>query len=233
MSPRPRRAERHPDLQTAIKETAWKQIAALGAPALNLRAIARDLNITAPSIYNYFSDRDALVTALIVDAFTSFADAQADTLISFPPGDHAARLRALGLAYRRWAIAYPERYQLAFGTPIAGYAAPAEITGPAAACGLSILVSVLVGANSAGRLRVATTVPMPPEVQSMLRAWQTGFAPETSLEVLNLALIIWGQVHGLVSIEIGNQFPVFITDAGAVYQLEIERIIQRFIIPAA
>ena len=31
MSQRPRREQRHPDLQTAIKETAWKQIAEFGA----------------------------------------------------------------------------------------------------------------------------------------------------------------------------------------------------------
>ena len=44
-----------------IKETAWKQIAEFGAPALSLRAIARELNISAPAIYNYFPDRDALI----------------------------------------------------------------------------------------------------------------------------------------------------------------------------
>ena len=76
MSPRPRREDRHPDLQTAIKETAWKQISVAGAPTLGLRSIARELNITAPSIYNYFPSRDDLVTALIVDAYNSLADAQ-------------------------------------------------------------------------------------------------------------------------------------------------------------
>ena len=67
---RPIKRKQITNLQEAIKETAWKQIAKFGAPTLSLRAIARELKITAPAIYNYFPNRDALVTALIVDAFT-------------------------------------------------------------------------------------------------------------------------------------------------------------------
>ena len=78
---RPTIKKQIPNLQEAIKETAWKQIAEFGAPALSLRAIARELKITAPAIYNYFPDRDALVTALIIDAYTSFGDSQ----IEAPP----------------------------------------------------------------------------------------------------------------------------------------------------
>lgn len=51
-------------MQAAILETAWRQIAESGAASLSLRAIARELGITAPAIYNYYPDRDALVTAL-------------------------------------------------------------------------------------------------------------------------------------------------------------------------
>ena len=63
---RPIKRKQIPNLQEAIKDTAWKQLAEFGAPALSLRAIARELKITAPAIYNYFPNRDALVTALIV-----------------------------------------------------------------------------------------------------------------------------------------------------------------------
>src|SRR5215207_10245624 len=122
---RPTLKKQIPNLQEAIKETAWKQITAFGAPALSLRAIARELNITAPAIYNYFPDRDALVTALIIDAFTSFGDWQLEARDSVPEEDLPGRLNAIGLAYRNWAHAYPQRYQLIFGAPIPGYKAPA------------------------------------------------------------------------------------------------------------
>ncbi|MEW5941158.1 MAG: TetR/AcrR family transcriptional regulator, partial [Chloroflexota bacterium] len=115
---RPIKKKQIPNLQEAIKEKAWRQIAEEGAPALSLRAIARALKITAPAIYNYFPRRDDLVTALIVDAFTSLAEAQRASIESLPANDLKTRLATLGLAYREWALAYPQRYQLIFGTPI-------------------------------------------------------------------------------------------------------------------
>jgi AcrR family transcriptional regulator len=106
---RPIKAKQIPNLQEAIKETAWKQIASYGAAALSLRAIARELKITAPAIYNYFPDRDALVTALIVDAFTSFGDWQLEARDSVPAEDLLGRLSTIGLAYREWARTFPQR----------------------------------------------------------------------------------------------------------------------------
>src|SRR5678816_3405079 len=118
---RPTRKKQIPNLQEVIKEEAWSQIAREGAAALSLRAIAREINITAPAIYNYFPDRDALVTALIIDAFTSFGDWQIEASDAISINKYADRLKAIGLAYRNWAHTYPQRYELVFGTPIPGY----------------------------------------------------------------------------------------------------------------
>src|SRR3989304_6687408 len=93
---RPIKKKQIPNLQEAIKETAWRQIAEFGAPALSLRAIARELKITAPAIYNYFPDRDALVTALIIDAFTSFGNWQLEARDSVPEEDHRSEERRVG-----------------------------------------------------------------------------------------------------------------------------------------
>ena len=130
--PRPKKSQSG-NLREEILATAWQQISEEGASALSLRGIARQLSITAPAIYNYFPRRDDLVTELIIDAFLSFGDAQIAALQAIPTGDHTGRLRALGLAYRQWAVSYPQRYMLIFGAPIPGYAAPAERTTPAAA----------------------------------------------------------------------------------------------------
>src|SRR5512138_52353 len=105
---RPVKKKQIPNLQEAIKETAWKQIARFGTPALSLRAIARELKITAPAIYNYFPERDALVTALIIDAYKSFGDSQLDARDTVPARDAPGRLKAIGIAYRTWAHTYPQ-----------------------------------------------------------------------------------------------------------------------------
>ncbi len=227
MSPRPKQSEQLPNLEEAIKETAWRQIAEQGAPALSLRAIARELGITAPAIYNYFPRRDDLVTALIVDAFTSLGESQKDAVRALPEADLAARLATLGLAYREWAVAYPQRYQLIFGTPIPGYEAPADITVPAAAWALVPLIETIQAILTAGRLRVERSAALTPELESMLGAWSR-FTGGMDAEVLYIALVIWSRVHGLVTLEIGRQMPSFITDPGEIYRREIQNMLNTY-----
>ena len=228
MSPRPRREERHPDLQTAIKETAWKQISEAGAPTLGLRSIARELKITAPSIYNYFPSRDDLVTALIADAYNSLADSQEASVKNMAADDRSGRLYALGIAYREWAVANPQRYQLIFGTPIPHYDAPDEITLPAAARALVPLTQAIQALYSAGQIRTERLAPMTPKLEAMLKAWQA-FEGGSDLEVLYLATIIWSRVHGLVTLEIGNQLPAFLDDPAELFQREMMNILNQYL----
>jgi hypothetical protein len=141
-----------------------------------------------------------------------------------PAGDHTARLRALGLDYRQWAITYHERYQLIFGTPIAGYHAPEETDLPAGRA-MSALIDAIAASEAAGRLRLEQAPPFTPELESMLFGWRAGYGLNVSINALYLALVVWTQVHGLVSVEVGHQFPIFITDPGEIYRREIERII--------
>jgi AcrR family transcriptional regulator len=220
---RPTKKEQIPNLPEAIKDTAWRQIAEKGAAALSLRAIARSLGITAPAIYNYFSRRDDLVTALIVDAFTSLGESQEEAINDLTEDDLKGRLSALGLAYRAWAITYPQRYQLIFGTPIPNYNAPGEITFPAAAESLVPLVETIQAIFMADKLRVDPPAPMTPALKSMLETWSQSIGG-IAVEVLYTALVIWTRVHGLVSMEIGNQLPAFITDPGEIYRREIETL---------
>jgi AcrR family transcriptional regulator len=225
MSPRPRSDKRHPDLQNAIKEAAWKQIAELGATALNLRGIARDLGIAAPSIYNYFPNRDELVTALIVDAYNSLANAQ----VAVEPSDPADRLSALGLAYRQWAVTYPQRYLLIFGTPIPHYHAPEDATLPAAQRALEPLIGTIQALWVAGRLRVEHLAVPPPRLESDLVAWSQA-AGGNHPESLYLALVFWSRVHGLVMLEITNQMPWGFADPAELFEREMDNILIQYLV---
>jgi len=107
-----------------ILETARQQIKSSGAAALSLRAIAREMRMTAPALYRYFDNRDALVTALIALGYRSLGKALFEALDTITGDDPTIELMAVGMAYRRWGIENPELYTLIFGTPIPGYEAP-------------------------------------------------------------------------------------------------------------
>ena len=226
---RPTLKRQIPNLQEIIKETAWKQIAEFGAPALSLRAIARELKITAPAIYNYFPRRDDLVTALIVDAYTSLGDSQKSALETMSKKDSATRFSALGIAYRDWAVTYPQRYQLIFGTPIPNYDAPEDTTMPAAAWALLPLIETIQFLYNEGSLRVERLAKLSAKLKSMLETWNqfTGNVAET--EVLYIAYVVWSRVHGLVTLELGRQLPSFFTDPGEIFRREIATMVNQYI----
>jgi AcrR family transcriptional regulator len=228
---RPKRIDQT-DLLNEIKTAAWQQIAQNGAAALSLRAIARALHITAPAIYNYYPSRDDLVTALIVDAYTAMGDAQFAALETVPAGAHAARLMALGMAYRQWAVTFPHSYQLIFGTPIPGYHASEEITGPAASRSLMPLIGSLAAAYADGRLIVPEESKFSDALRGQLDVWLR-FVSVGDIAVLYAALVVWSRVHGLVSLEIGHQYPPCIEDTAALYQLQMERLIADHLIPGS
>jgi AcrR family transcriptional regulator len=225
---RPTLKKQIPNLQEAIKETAWKQIAETGAATLSLRSIARELGITAPAIYNYHSDRDALVTALIVDAYTSLGESQQAAIDALSIEDQAVRLSALGLAYREWAITYPQRYLLIFGTPIPNYVAPENITMPAAACAIIPLTMTLQALYSSRQLKLDRLSPLTPELEIMLEAWKN-YGGNADVEALYLTAVIWSRVHGLVMLEIGHHVPPVITDFGELFRREIQNILSQYL----
>jgi AcrR family transcriptional regulator len=84
--------------------------------AVTLRAVARQVGISAPSIYSHFPDREAIVDAIVDGAFSDFnaaikaASDAADAASQGPLG----RLRAGCTAYLRFAAERPNRYRLLF-----------------------------------------------------------------------------------------------------------------------
>ncbi|MBI2330744.1 MAG: TetR/AcrR family transcriptional regulator, partial [Chloroflexi bacterium] len=206
----------------------WNQIAEFGAPALSLRAIARELKITAPAIYNYFPDRDALVTALIIDAYTSFGDSQIAARDAIPADKPVERIKAIGISYRQWAMMYPQRYQLIFGTPIPGYHAPLMEVLPSAARSLSALVSVIDDLRIANKLKVDGYPQVQPGYEQQFDIWK-GFAGDYDILSLAVSMLIWSRVHGLVSLEISNNMPPFGVNGDALYLYEIDSIGKQFI----
>ena len=225
---RPIKDKQIPNLQDAIKETAWKQIAEYGAPALSLRAIARELKITAPAIYNYFPDRDALVTALIIDAYTSFGDWQLEARDLVSTDDPRKKMEAIGLAYRNWAHNFPQRYQLIFGTPIPGYKAPAEKVFPSSARSISALFSVVEELRAVGKLSIESVPTVNDKYKAYYEQWRR-YAGEVHPHSLFVAMIIWARVHGIVSLEIQGNLPPFGKKGDALYLFELNSNARQFI----
>jgi len=207
-----------------IKDLARRQMAADGAAALSLRNIAGRMGLTTPALYRYFDNRDALVTALIVDAYADLGAALAAADAGRPRDDVAGRLWALLLAYRAWAVAHPADYALILGNPIPGYHAPEE-TRPIVRRAFAPFLEALRDAWARGAL---TGFPaaggggeggdLPPALARQLAAWQRAQGSALPPAVTELGLTVWGTIHGLVSLELFNHLQPIVGDPAALYR---------------
>ena len=71
---------------TEIKQTARRILVSEGPDAVSLRAIAREMGMTAPALYRYFGSHEELIKHVIADIFTELtADLQAESERDTPP----------------------------------------------------------------------------------------------------------------------------------------------------
>jgi AcrR family transcriptional regulator len=211
-----------------IKAVARAQMAAEGTAAVSLRAIAREMGLTAPALYRYFGSRDELVTALVVDAYNALADAMAAAVEAVGPGRHADRMRAAFRAFRGWGLEHPTEFALIFGSPIPGYVAP-ERTRPAGLRYTDLLVRLLADALAAGALDPeAIDLRVPASLGRQLDGFQRRQgAASLPAPVLAFGLSAWARLHGLVALEVFGHLAPAIGDGTALFEQELEQIVRQ------
>lgn len=90
-----------------------------GVKSLAMRPLGRAVGVTAPTLYDYFSSKDAVLDALYVEGADRLCDAFDAAIAASRPG--VDRLTAIGRAYRTFALDNPDLYFLMFGRADASY----------------------------------------------------------------------------------------------------------------
>jgi AcrR family transcriptional regulator len=207
-----------------IKEAALQQIAEEGAAALSIRGVARAIGMSPAGLYRYYDGLDSLITELITDAYDDLADAV--TKATTGSGPARERLRAGMLAYRQWAVEHPNRFLLIFGTPIPGYAAPEG--GPTVEANRRVGAAFFAVAAEAW----AKGEFAPPPLHRLAEAGEEALANELGVPAPGFPpagvaayLSAWAHFHGMVTLEILNQFDWIYPDPERFYAAEVERIL--------
>lgn len=200
-APRTARALARAQLTRAILDSAGTQLAEIGPAALSVRAVARDLGMASSAVYRYFPSRDALLTALLIEAYDDLGEAveRADATVD-DRADLDARWHGLCHAIRDWARAQPHRYALLYGSPVPGYAAPDDTVTSAARVTTAFL-HVFRDAQAAG-VRPAGTLPLTEEERAALAPLQAFTAPAVDDTWSIRGLQAWATVFGTISLEL-------------------------------
>ncbi|RSN21591.1 TetR family transcriptional regulator [Amycolatopsis sp. WAC 04169] len=199
------------ELTREIKDEARRQLAEVGALGLSLRAVARELGMVSSALYRYFSSREELLTALIVDAYNAVGEAA--EAADDPKKAPLERWASIWHAVRAWAKAHPHEYALIYGSPIPGYQAPQDTVAPAGRVAFA-LVAVLRDAN----LRVETEVgEMPVELlhqlDTLTEILKVNLGPETASRLI----MAWTQLFGMINFELFGQYVGSVDPADAFF----------------
>ena len=105
---------------TEIKAVARRLLVHDGPSGISLRAIAREMRMTAPALYRYYAALDSLVIDLCTDLYTELRAACESARDEVPPDDLLKRLVVMAREFRRWVLAHPGEAALMFGPPLPG-----------------------------------------------------------------------------------------------------------------
>ncbi len=191
----------------AILAAARDQLAEVGAAALSLRAVAREVGMVSSAVYRYFPSRDDLLTALIIEAYDAVgqaAEAARDAAAGRSPRE---RWLVVWRAVRSWALAHPAQYALIYGSPVPGYAAPLDTLPAAGRVGL-VLGTIATEARAEVALDDDLVAAISPDVSEAL-AVDPHLAPA--------AVSAWTLLFGTVGFELFGQYENVVLDRGTYF----------------
>ena len=197
------------ELTAEITDAARRQLAEVGAAALSLRAVAREVGLVSSAVYRYFPSRDDLLTRLIIDGY----DALGAAAEAADRPDEAPRERWLAVcrAVRAWALAHPHEYALLYGSPVPGYTAPRDTVPAASRVGV-LLGRILGDAARDGLLPAGTGDRDPSLISDDAAAVLGGDHPAIDDTVRIRALMAWSSVYGTLSFELFGHFVGSVED---------------------
>ncbi len=204
-APRTAREKARAELTREVKDVARRLIERDGAAALSLREVSREMGMGASTLYRYFRNRDELLTALIIDAFSQLGGAaeEAEAAARRAGADCGARWLAACRAVRGWALEHPHEFALVYGSPVSGYEAPGDTIGPATRIN-RVLAAILADAMGSGELRPPASVLPGPRL----------IAPERSL-------VLWISLIGTISFELFGHLHNTVTDYAAYFDAAV------------
>ncbi|WP_331748056.1 TetR/AcrR family transcriptional regulator [Streptomyces chartreusis] len=169
-----RRRTASDQVHVVLLEAAQDVLDREGLARVTVRAVAREADVAPMGVYNRFGSKEGLLRALAVRALDDLGSAVAVD----PSLEAEQRFRQACMAYRQFALAHPQRYELIFGGggPVAQTGSEASVYGHAAFEVLIELVEGVISPKALGR-----------------------FA--NSAEA---AQMVWTAIHGAVHLELGG-----------------------------
>jgi AcrR family transcriptional regulator len=174
----------HGDLKNALIYAGVEILAKEGVHGLSLRKVARKAGVSHAAPYAHFSDKQALIAAISTEGYKQLYDLLFSTVQQYP-GDAHRQLIEVAWTYVKFAMQQTETFKIMFS----GYLEQEKDYPEFVAISqktFQMLVKIISDCQKSGILREA-----PSEL---------------------MAVMIWGQVHGVVSLTLVGQISHTLLD---------------------
>ncbi len=198
------RRERVRALTTAeIRASARSLLVDAGPQALSLRAVAREMGMTAPALYRYVDGLDALVGLVCADILDELTDHLRAARDTGPADDPVGRLLAACRAFRTWSLAHPREFQLTFASepPHSAEGGRRESEPDPLSFG-AVFLEAFVDIWRAAPFTVPDEESLPPALRSQLAHFHETCGGVLPPAVLLAFLAGWVRLYGAVTIEV-------------------------------
>ncbi|RSN58940.1 TetR family transcriptional regulator [Amycolatopsis sp. WAC 04182] len=197
-----------------IRRTARALLVEQGPEAVTLRAIARELGITAPALYRYYGSRDDLVEHLRADVVADLAAGLAEDIAQLPD-EGALQLFAICKGFRRWALTHTKEFTLVFASP-SGDDTLSRLDEPfgriflAAAGRVLAMHDLVTPSNDVVPVELRDDLTsFQEELLAVLKESGATFPLEKlDLGVTYLMIQFWARLYGHVTLEVFGNYPI-------------------------
>ena len=210
-----------------ISETARRILVAEGPEAVTLRAIAREMGMTAPALYRYFDSRRELLRHVIGEIFTELTAELRAAAKAVPQEQINLKFLAVSRRFRRWALAHPREYALLFGTPVRGAGHHEELDF-AEECAREFgwtFMALFLELWKKSPFKVPPDEEIDPDLRrQLIRYRDEVVGVDLPLGVMQQFLKCWIRLQGGVSLEVFGHLEFALDNAEPMFELMLSEI---------
>lgn len=211
-----------------IRATARRVLVTSGPQGLALRAVAREMGVSAPALYRYFDSREELLEQLVNDLYDELAEHLEAARDAVDPPRPGAQLLAAARAFRRWAIGHPAEFGLLFGSAPDGVVPASPATEPGehgtGARFAGVFATLMAQVFAQQPFPVPADDELSAELQDQLRAWCAKLPVALPLGVMSVFLSCWIRLYGMVCMEVFGHLRFALEDPEPMFEAEMRRI---------
>jgi AcrR family transcriptional regulator len=217
-----------------IIATARRLLVRSGPEAVSLRAIAREMGMTAPGLYRYFGSHEELIRHVIAGIFTELgADIHRAIHTAVSPDGDSPDLTTVALTlkmvaacreFRRWALNHQAEFALLFGVPLPGIDDKRhDIADECAMAFAGTFFALFFELWQRAPFAVAAPQEIDASLLAQLTRYRDALGVGTGLPVGAVLTFLrcWTLLYGAVSMEIFGHMSFALTDPAPMFEITL------------